>query len=362
MSTKLPSAGVPVSAIKKLLREKCNVGQKFTNGEDTCILNTNPTIWKEVHDITHPPVRNYIYSNVIPYLNGALVVMGVDPAELVLLPETGDSGDKDTSGKVSVESVSRPDLGPNKMTGWDDNVIANSKTSALQAKLMLAVDAMGQVLGKDTSDALKTELDKASEKVSNVIESGKETIANAKDTVSRLKNKGKDLFDIEQEEEMETEQSQLQQQTLASNEQMLAAEKGKIKALGEQLKKYITGWLSEHVDGDGCGCKKITQNCAKGQWYVSDRCDLYAEQSIDYCYNYINAALGFTTAKQKNVQSSLGEMLGGMQAQIKNNELLNKTKEKIDMIKSKAAQKDLYVEQAKSFAEKKIYEFIGIPK
>ena len=362
MSTKLPSSGVPVSAIKKLLREKCNVGQKFTNGEDTCILNTNPTIWGEVHVITHPPVRNYIVGEVMPYLNGALTVMGVDAAEWISIPEPAGDADKDTSGKNSVKSISRPDLEPNKMTGWDDNAIANSKASALQAKLMSAADAMGQLLGKDASDALKAELDKASDKVSNVIESGKETIANAKDTVSRLKSKGKDLFGIEQEEEMETEQAQLQQQTLASNEQMLAAEKGKIKALGEQVKKYITGWLSEHVEAGSCGCEYITQNCAKGEWYVSDRCDLYAEQSIDYCYNYINAALGFTTAKQKNVQSSLGEMLGGMQAQIKNNELLNKTKEQIDNMKSQMAKKDLYVEQAKSFAEKKIYEFIGIPK
>ena len=227
MSTKLPSSGVPVRAIKKLLSEKCNVGQKFTNGEDTCILNTKPPIHKEVHDITHPPVRNYIYSNVIPYLNAALAVMDVEPVELVLLPESGADEDKEISDKKSVESISRPDFGPNKMTGWDDNAIANSKAGALQAKLMSAADAMGQILGKDTSDALKTELDKASEKVSNIIESGKETIANAKDTVSRLKNKGKDLFGVEQEEEMETEQAQLQQQALASNEQMLAAEKPK---------------------------------------------------------------------------------------------------------------------------------------
>ena len=362
MSTKLPSSGVPVSAIKKLLREKCNVGQKFTNGEDTCALNTKPTIWGEVHEITHPPVRNYIYSNVIPYLNAALATMDVEPVDWIALREPDGDGDQDTSSKNSNQSISRPDLGPNKMTGWDDNAIANSKASALQAKLMSAADAMGQLLGKNTSDALKAEIDKVSDGVSNAIEAGKDTIANAKDTIARLKNKGQELFGVEQEEEMETEQAQLQQQALASNEQMLAAEKAKIKALGEQVKNYIKGWLGEHVDSPGCGCEKITQNCAKGEWYVSDRCDLYAEQSIDYCYNYINAALGFTAAKQKNVQSSLGEMLGGMQAQIKNNELIKKIKEQIDNIKSQMAKKDLYVEQAKSYAEKKIYEFIGIPK
>ena len=358
MSAKLQYSGVPITEIKKLLIEKCNVGQKFTIGEDTCILNTKPIIWEDVHNITHPPVRNYIYKNVIPYLNSALTVMGVDSVELVLLPEPStDTGiDKNQS-----KPTSRPDLKPYKMTGWDNNAIANSKNSTLQAKLMSAADAMGQLLGKDTSDALKAELDKASEKVSNVIETGKDTIANIKDTVSQLKSKGEDLFDIEQEEEMEAEQEQLQQETLSSNKQMLANEKDKTKELGENLKKYITGWLKEHVDGPECGCKKITQNCAKGQQYVSDRCDLYAEQSIDYCYSYINAALGFTTAKQKNIQSSLGEMLGEIQAQIKNNELINKVKEKIDMLKSKAAKKDLYVEQAKSYAEKKIYEIIGIP-